>query len=644
MATLDLLNDKISYLKRNSQDEVNRINNILTIVNSAMKALDNELQLKDYDFGVAINLVNARSYGLFDLKKSIQEIKNILVAKYDYEQSFLSIDEDHKQKIKSFRDRLDLLRIELEKQIDELSKTTIDENVLENLEDFKNLLEGKGRRKYYTYEMLEAFFQVFDYNAFSYSDMLDLVNGLSIAKNKGTITEEITDFGEITDLLGRYLGTKIKLGYLQQYQNEICSRIDLVNAKNILEFFKENNLLDRFSILGIIPIIVYGRYEYIKDFYFEKVLPKEDKIKELYYLDGMISVWINEGSSKRRRNTTIRKSREKSSGKSLYSTIAEVSDEDVWENVRIISENSDILAEKYDLTNISNIWAITKPTWVIKKNIELFRLFNISDVTLSALVQTDLEDKMHFAVELGLLNTPRTDDFRLIEKSVPRYQEFMLNGQKKKNNGNILNYFARNTSEIGKTSYSEYMYWFYKMQRSSKEEFYQDFFSGIKAGQRNRKDFYTDEDLRTIANSEELEKRMDNGFVSNYYDILIPSYDIYSEVIKDYLSSEKGDIIIPYYDESVLDNEIVANLEEHVAPELYTIDGELRTIENPYAYVFDKCIISRLKVLRNLSILKQKYGYLNEEMVLTAAVYNSFLSKEDFQKVESSIKGGAMHI
>ena len=55
---------------------------------------------------------------------------------------------------------------------------------------------------------------------------------------------------------------------------------------------------------------------------------------------------------------------------------------------------------------------------------------------------------------------------------------------------------------------------------------------------------------------------------------------------------------------------------------------------NPYAYLFNTTIISRYKVLRNLSILKDKYGYLNSDMVLTSLVRNSYIDKKTFNTIK----------
>ena len=634
-----MLNNKINDLKKNSQEELNRITSILNIINDSILAIDNEKMFKEYDFSIAINLVNSNSFGIIDLGKIIKDVKNLLVAKYDYKQSFLSLTDEQKQAIKSFKERLGFLKEELEKRILAQSKIEVDEETLTNLEDLKTLLEGKGRRKYYTYEMIESLFEVFNYDDFTYEDIDNLIKELSVSRNiKGKILEEKKDINEVVYLYQEYLGKRLNEELLKKYQDEICTRIDLVNARNILSFFKENKLLDKFSLLSILQITLYGRFDYVKDFYFEKVLPKDNNLKELYYEDIMACVWINEKSTERRRNTSIKKNSEKGKKKSLFDTIHEVCDDDIWENIRILKENEAILNDKYDLSNIDYLWVITKPTWLIKKNIELFKTFNFDNVRLTALVQNDLEDKIHFVTELGLLNTPRTYVYMEIERSVPKYNEFMLNGRRKKNNNaNILNYYPRNTTELGKTSYTEYIYWFYKMQRSSKEEFYQDFFSSFMAGMRNKTDFYTADDEIIIKDRESFEKLVADNFVTNYYDALIPNYDIYDEVIREYNASIKGDIVIPYYDESIIEDDSISRLEENVAIDIYSTDGAIRKVGNPYVYIFGRNIISRYKVLRNLSILKHKYGYLNDDMIMTSVVRNSYISKDIFDEIKNSI-------
>ena len=406
MTILETLNKKIDELKENSPEEIEKTSNLLKVVNDSIIALDNEELLIDFDFSIAINLVNSHSYGIIDLNKCIKDIKNTLIAKYRYRQSFLTLSNEQHQVIKSFKERLGYLKEEFEDRVNKQSNITIDENILENLDDLKKLLEGKGRRKYYTYEMLEALFEVYNYDDFSYQDMEQLVKELEISKNiKGKLQDEKVDFDEVKKLFTKYLDEKV-VGLLEKYQNEICYRINIDNARKIFEFFDRENILNRFSIVSILQIVLYGRFDYIKDFYYERVLPKHDNVKKIYFDDAMSCVWINENESSRNRKNHFIRRNNKDTRKTLYSTIHEVCDDDVWENIRLIKENESILSYKYDLANLDYLWVITKPVWLIKKNIELFKTFGLDDIKLTALCQTDLEDKIHLVIELGLLNSP----------------------------------------------------------------------------------------------------------------------------------------------------------------------------------------------------------------------------------------------
>ena len=201
MTILETINKKIDELKMNSQEELNRITSILDIINSSELALEDELKFKDYDFSIAINLVNSNSFGIIDLEKNIKDAKNVLVAKYDYNQTFLSLSDEEKQAIRCLKERLGFLKEELEKKKKEQSKIEIDEETLENLLDFKKLLEGKGRRKYYTYEMLESLFEVVDYDAFTFNDVKSLIKELSVSRNiKGKIEDEKADYSDVIKL------------------------------------------------------------------------------------------------------------------------------------------------------------------------------------------------------------------------------------------------------------------------------------------------------------------------------------------------------------------------------------------------------------------------------------------------------------
>ena len=161
------------------------------------------------------------------------------------------------------------------------------------------------------------------------------------------------------------------------------------------------------------------------------------------------------------------------------------------------------------------------------------------------------------------------------------------------------------------------------------------------AGKRNKSDFYQKEDKEYLKDSKVIEKIIDDSFVTNYYDALIPNYDAYNDCIKEYLSSLNSDTVNPYFDDGILNDEGVNELEKHMIYDTYLVDNDMKKIPNQYVYLFDKCIISRYKVLRNLSILKNKYGYLNNDMILTAVVRNSFIDKDTFELIKDEIQKGS---
>lgn len=194
MAILDTINNKINEYRINSPEVLEKINKILDIINSTLDALKNNESIVDYDFSIAINLVdhNVNSFGIIDLKKGIDDIKNTLEIKRKFNLDYLTLSEDQNRVIEFFIGRLEILKKDLNVQINEQSKKRISDEIFENLDDLRKLLEGNGRRKYYTYDMLESLFQIIDYDSLTYSDMQELVNALSIAKNNNEQEIEAT--------------------------------------------------------------------------------------------------------------------------------------------------------------------------------------------------------------------------------------------------------------------------------------------------------------------------------------------------------------------------------------------------------------------------------------------------------------------
>ncbi len=189
MTILETVSNKVNELRINSPEELEKINNILEIINLTLEALNDEEKLLAYnDFDIAINLVNrnVKSFGIIDLEKSIIDIKNVLYLKLQLGLSELTLSEDQKRAIEYFKERLIDIRDSIIKRINE-RQDEIGDNTLENLEEFIEIIRDK-KGKDYTYDMLEAVFQVVDYDSLTYEDIKELGNSLS-----GNITEVSSD-------------------------------------------------------------------------------------------------------------------------------------------------------------------------------------------------------------------------------------------------------------------------------------------------------------------------------------------------------------------------------------------------------------------------------------------------------------------
>lgn len=181
MTILENVNNVINELKINSPEELEKINHILGIINLTLEALNDEEKLLLYnDFDIAINLVNrnVKSFGIIDLNKSIYDIKNVLYLKLRLGLSDLTLSDDQRRAIEYFKERLNDVRGSILKRINE-QHDEIDDQVLDNLEEFSRLFSSNGKKEY-TYDMLEAVFQVVDYDSLTYEDIRDL--GVSLNK------------------------------------------------------------------------------------------------------------------------------------------------------------------------------------------------------------------------------------------------------------------------------------------------------------------------------------------------------------------------------------------------------------------------------------------------------------------------------
>lgn len=118
---------------------------------------------------------------------------------------------------------------------------------------------------------------------------------------------------------------------------------------------------------------------------------------------------------------------------------------------------------------------------------------------------------------------------------------------------------------------------------------------------------------------EEIETFKQENFINQMNDTYIPNASEYEEVI-----TRENPL---NYQDDILTDEKIKTLEEQ-----YRVDN------NPYQYKIGNEIISRLKVLRCYSALKEK-GITDDNAILYSVTRGMYLDEKTFNLIKTSVKG-----
>ena len=88
---------------------------------------------------------------------------------------------------------------------------------------------------------------------------------------------------------------------IRDHKNEVSSKIDLDNAREILQFFKDKNILNEFKRTALLKITIYGKAEYIKETVYPEIMA--DPSKDIFFEDDLASVWIKEKGKNNQEST-----------------------------------------------------------------------------------------------------------------------------------------------------------------------------------------------------------------------------------------------------------------------------------------------------------------------------------------------------
>lgn len=662
MDILKTIENKIEELKKIISDSEESNKKEKSIIQEQIRLLEecesvsnDEEKMIGFDFSKVLNLIEQFGYDNKTILKTIEDIKNVLSIRKQLKMSEEELPLDEKQifEYKKLINKLKEVKEDLNKKLNQLPDVEDIKKKISDLEGLLKVFQGGFRRKYYTIEMFNTFCEVFDIFHLppeQAHELLGLFYNTSNLKIRQNVDE--VNIEEVISLFAEFfVDTSFKLyeKLIRDHKNEVSSKIDLDNAREILQFFKDKNILDKFKRTALLKITIYGKAEYIKETVYPEIMA--DPSKDIFFEDDLASVWIKEKGKSNYRTSTFRRNggRKKGQETELLSPSSYTVDYDEFrQNVELLRENSNLFGDKFNLDDPgANIAIKTLPVWVLKKNIELCKLFglgSISSLPATCVINGNLEDKIHLAIELGLLNPPLNSRFRMIDKDIVRSEQFQTNYNRKKiYNQSIRNYFQRYLGMLGITTINEYAYMFYILKEHGYIEFYNEFFSEAHAGKANRAFI---EQVKEIAtDKDKIDGLVSNNFLIDYYSNYIDNYGEYDEILNEYNDEDKTSEYNGenYFSRDILEDPLIKELESNnTVIDFVTQNDEEVERMNEFVYMFDDRIISRYKVLHNASILKSMYGYLSRDMVLTSIVRNSFLDSDSFQKIYSSVMKGSI--
>ena len=660
MDTLEIINQKIEELNneltnisQQNLTEKEKLDAQIHIVDEVEKALTSEEATQQYDFSNAISLIESYDYSINNLSDIISDIQNVLQIRteLDLDPSDLALDQSQIITLEKFSDALKDLKVKLEEKKQEMTETTTVKKSIKELGDLKNIFEGKGKRKYFTYDQIKAFYENFGSLDISVEEANELLGQFFKTKNFSVMRPRVekADINDVIALYKEYINPFPKRfqTMIMFYELEITSTIDFENARKILEFFKQEGILKKFELPALLKITLFGTPEYTIDVAYPK-MTTEKEFADIYDKDIMVTNWIQSKKSKKHRSVLYKTRKTNDSGEkeSLYSSCHKVTIDEYLDNVRLLKENSYLFnnsleQDKIDFSDPEKYLDYkVLPNWLIKNNIQLFKLFKLGEIYPISLscMKGDMEERIHLAVELGLLNPPLNWDFEQMDADIIGNDSFQKNVSKKGiSNQTIRNYYARYSSGLYTKPLSEFPIMFSKI-KNGYTSFYNQFFSDTKAGQANPNMITEKEQIQILSNKDAINDFIDDNFINNEEQDI--DYDKYDTIIHNHNEAIKnGDEPYSYIDSTIFSDPLIQELENNnTVTDTYMVNGESIERKNEYVYMFGDRIISRYKVLHYASILRNETsGNLNRNMLMTAIIRKSYLTQEDYDKISSTV-------
>lgn len=374
------------------------------------------------------------------------------------------------------------------------------------------------------------------------------------------------------------------LAFISRNKKELEARSELQNMNSILSFMKENNILWKFDISTILSICLAGSVESVRDTY--KKLEKEHKLCDFYFQTP--GVWVNNALKQEDKRPRYGVGPgPKDNPRSLYYAARKISLEDVERNEEFLKEKG----FNIDLESKENIGKLlSTPHYRLVQNYEICKKYGLYQdesrlENISPLYGSCIDEKMDKLTEVGLFN---------------------CDGMASARYGRYANYYP---SAITKTDDKSIAYFSYLRSLYTPSEYYGTIFSEIRSGMLKR----------NIIPKFGKEKGNFEGFLNTHFiNADIPNSSEYDKII-----SESNAIT---YDEDVFHEKAIFDLER-----------QFRVRDNEFLYNINGVLVSRLKVLRTCSILKNAGVPINSEQIMYAITKGMFLTEKSFDMISAKV-------
>ncbi len=609
MSLEEILNDRLKplYKKEKKTSKILMSNNkklkeflddieLISIFIEEVSVIDN---IRSVDTNVITDLlVKYKIVDDYSIEDDLNSIKVLLSGIYDKKLK-MSLNQEQIDKLKEYISYVYRLLDELNERKsrleDSISSIQDDDDMyiseITSLQELIEKIKDKDNNELLNQEDLDIIKEIINDS----SVLLEVKKELLIrfieynnARKNGETKENKTDINEVISVFNEF---NIDMSsVIKKYKSEVEVYANISNIRQILSFMMKTDIINKFNNVDLLTICLHGNYESVSDTYDE--ISKKDS-SDFYYT--IPSAWVNNLESKKIRKKKYKgqETKEKSSI-SLKQLSSIISREEIDKNINYLQNEGFV----FDIYDIGSRKTIMTSHYKLKENVNALKQYgiiteeNISRFKIWLLSENQIVEKLDRFIELGLLSGHNSP------------VEF-------------ANYLKRYPGQLHNMLYPTYMLLYNAKQTYSNESYY----TTIASNKKGQLSGYLNSgvlgDILSTPDSI-LEYKKTNFIEPNTY---IDNYDSYEEII-----DSNYDVKI---NKDIFNNPEIQNLEKN-----YSIEG------NQFVYVFDGVVISRLKVLRNYSLIND--GKI--ESLMSSIVNGSFLTQESVNKIAKCINyslGGA---